>query len=48
MRLCIFYFPPFPWQVMASVTVVSVAVRRDGLGKSVSIHSLAPCLWRAV
>lgn len=35
-------------QVTASVTVVSVVVRRDGPGRSVNIRCPAPCLWRAV
>lgn len=43
-----YYFPPFPWQVTANVTVVSVVVRRDGPGRSVSILCPVLCLWRAV
>lgn len=49
--MCLYVFfssLPFPWQVTASVTVVSVVVRRDGLGRSVSILCPAPYLWRAV
>lgn len=43
-----FFYLLFSWQVTASVTVASVVVRKDGLGRSVSILCPASCLWRAV